>query len=189
MGGFDDINKLRVLYGLKEVYRHNSVGKRRESTAEHIFSSLFLADFLLHRYDLGVNTLRVLELVLYHDAVELYAGDTVLHPGVNREGKEEREREAASRLERELPEGFAGRYRIAYEEFELQRTREAKLAKAIEQLDSEIHELDYKRDWKDWTEEFLRKSKERYFREFPDLSELFEENVAYLRSNGYFDVK
>ncbi len=186
---YDEIGALRVIYGLKKVYRHNSVGDRKESTVEHTFSSLVLADFLLHRYDFGVNKEKVSELLIYHDLVEVHVGDTPLHPGVDISGKGERERAAALGLLTGLPAQLASRYKELYEEFESQKTREARLARAIEQFDAEIHELDYKNDLKGWTERFLRESKENYFKGFPELERLFEEHVRYLRENGYFEVK
>ncbi len=186
---YGEIDALRVIYGLKRIYRHNSVGDRKESTAEHTFSSLVLADFLLDRYDFKVDKERVFELVLYHDLVEVHADDTPLRPGVDRSGKGERENAAFKRLLTELPSRLAVRYNDLYIEFESQKTREARLARAVEQLDAEIHELDYKRDWKGWTEGFLRENKEKCFRGFPELREIFEEHVRYIRENGYFDVK
>lgn len=43
----EDIHKLRVFNRLKTVYRRNSVGNRKESSAEHSWSCLILADFFL----------------------------------------------------------------------------------------------------------------------------------------------
>jgi putative hydrolase of HD superfamily len=183
----DDLEKFRVIYKLKEVYRSAPVRDRKESTAEHTFSSIVLADFLMLKYDFEVDRLRVFELLLYHDLVEIYAGDTPLHPNKSKVGQDTKERKAAERLFGALPALLSSKYRKAYEEFESRTTREAKLAKAIEVLDAEMHWLDYKQDpdWKGWTEEFLRKSKEHYFNEFPALKDLFEEHVRHLRENGY----
>lgn len=78
MSDYEDLQKLRIIYKLKDVYRYASVGDRKESTAEHIFSSIVLADFLMHKYDFGVDMQRVIELLLYHDFAEIYAGDSPL---------------------------------------------------------------------------------------------------------------
>lgn len=72
-------------------------------------------------------------------------------------------------------------------EYEEAKTREARFCKAIDALDAEIHEMDYKEDWKGWTEDFLRKSKEHLFDDFPELKELFEETTKFARDNGYFN--
>ena len=68
-------------------------------------------------------------------------------------------------------------------EFDENKTKEAKFAQAIDKLDAEIHELDYKKDWKGWTEEFLRKEKEIYFKEFPKIKQAFEKITNYLKEN------
>ena len=93
---------------------------------------------------------------------------------------------AANRLSKELPQGFAMRYLSLYGEYRRQTSKEARLANAIQALDAEIHELDYRQDWDDWTEKFLRDSKQHYFAEFPELLRLFESHVRYLREKGYF---
>lgn len=186
---WSDLDRLRALYQLKQVYRFNSVGDRKESVAEHTFSSLVLADFLMLRYDFKVDRQRVMDMLLYHDWVELYTGDTPLGPGFSKEGQLGREEEASERLGKELPLGLAEKYRSACGEFTDGKTREARLAEAVDKLDAELHERGYRQDWRGWTEEFLRKSKERYFVGFPELQRLFEEHIRYLRENGYFDVK
>lgn len=186
MPTFKEINQLRKVYELKQVYRHASVDDRKESTAEHTFSSLVLADFLMLKHDFNVNRHRVLDLILYHDFVEIYSGDMPLHSAL-RSSMQSKESAAAKRLFNELPPSLARKYKPLYEEFEGRQTREAKFAFAIEQLDAEIHELDYKKDWKGWTEELLRKLKGHCFEEFPELKKLFEEQIRYLRKNRYFD--
>jgi len=74
-------------------------------------------------------------------------------------------------------------------EFEENKTKEAKFAQAIDKLDAEIHELDYKKDWKGWTEEFLKEEKEKYFEEFPKIKQAFEKITNYARENGYFNQR
>ena len=72
----EEINKLRRLYHLKHVDRFNSVLKRKESSAEHSWSCLILADYFLNLMkDRDIDRLKVYELLLYHDVVEIEAGD------------------------------------------------------------------------------------------------------------------
>jgi putative hydrolases of HD superfamily len=89
-----DIQKLREIYKLKQVYRLNSVGNRKESSAEHTWSCLMLAEFFLEQHS-KLNKSKVFELILFHDLVEIEAGDTQLAPGVSREDKIEKEKNAA----------------------------------------------------------------------------------------------
>lgn len=72
----EDLDGIRYLYRLKEIERLNSVGSRRESAAEHSWSCLVLADYFMSRSDTGLDRLRVYELLVYHDVIELEAGDT-----------------------------------------------------------------------------------------------------------------
>ncbi len=183
----EDINRFRILNRLKSIYRHCSVGDRKESTAEHTWSCLMLADFFLGLDDHGLDRLKVYELLMYHDVVEIEAGDTPLHPNMSSEGKKEREEKAASKLTLSLPEHQAEKFRELFDEFEAQETKEARFAKAIDALEAGIHELDYKEDWKEWTKEFLVQKKSALFDDFPEIKKVFEEIVTYMESNGYFD--
>lgn len=72
-------------------------------------------------------------------------------------------------------------------EFEEQKTMEAKFAKAIDCLDAQIQEADYKDDWKGWTKEFLVNTMEQYFIPFPKIFSVFRELVDFFEKNGYFD--
>ena len=181
-----NINKLRKLYQLKNVERANSVGNRKESPAEHSWSSLILADYFLTIMNSDLDRLKVYELLMYHDVVEVVSGDTNLLNEEERREKEKVEAKAAYKLKKDLPEVIQNKFITLFEEFEEQKTKEARFAKAVEYLDAEIHELDYKEDWKGWTEEFLRKKKEHLFKEFPTMAEVFEKTTQYAKENGYF---
>ncbi len=146
-----------------------------------------MADFVLNRFDFNVDRLEVYELLMYHDVVEIEAGDTPLSPNRSSSDKVERERRVVEILKNKLPSPLNEKFANLFNEFDEQRTAEAKLAKAIDALDSIIHEMDYKEDWKGWTKEFLVDKKLKYFEEFPQLKEIFYEILEFLESNGYFD--
>ncbi len=151
----NNLFNIRKFYQLKHVERNAPVGKRKESPAEHSWSCLILADYFLNKMKKkdgeALDRLKVYELLMYHDVVEIEAGDICI-------SKEEK-----------------------------RKTKEAKFAKAIDALDAEIHELDYKEDWKGWTEEFLRRKKGPLVEEFPELKQAFEEIMQYAKEEGYFD--
>src|SRR3989338_3903155 len=98
----DEIHRFRILNRLKSIHRLNSVGDRKESSAEHSWSCLLLADFFLSKNDYGLDRLKVYELLMYHDVVEIEAGDTPLHPELKRLDKKEKEQEASEYFHREL---------------------------------------------------------------------------------------
>ncbi len=182
----EDVHKFRLVNKLKQVYRMSSLPGRKESAAEHSWACIVLADFLLPRISRKLDRLKVFELLLYHDVVEVYAGDVAVHPGVGSDGKQERELLAAKRLKEDLPKSINNKFFSLFEEFEKQESWEARFARAVDALEPVIHELDYKDDWKVWSEKFLREKKESYFRDFPELRELFEDIIVFVKENDYF---
>lgn len=187
MNKISELNKLRNINRLKSVYRENSVGKRKESSAEHSWSCLIIADYFLGLKNYNINPLRVYELLMYHDLVEIEAGDTPLSKKADRNEKAKKEAEAAKRLASCLPDATGKKFIMLFKEFEEGLTIEAKFARAVDALDAQIHEMDYKEDWAGWTEEYLRESKEKCFEDFTEMRELFEEIILFFRKNDYFD--
>jgi putative hydrolase of HD superfamily len=186
----EHINKLREFYRLKTIDRACSVRGRKESAAEHSWSCLILADyFLTIMDDPTLNRLRIYELLMYHDVVEIESGDINLLNEEERTQKEQLERHAMHQLKKKIPPALRKKFVDLFHEYEEQQTREARFAKAIDALDAEIHELDYKEDCKGWTEEFLRRKKGPLFKEFPLLNEAFEKTTTYARDHGYFDQR
>lgn len=185
----DNIHKYRVLNKLKSVYRFSSVDSRKESSAEHTWGTLVLADFFMSSFDFAVDRLKVYELLMYHDVPEIYAGDTVLHPELFQDSnfKVEKETLSANRLKDELPSPINSKFFDLFNEFESAQTREAKFAKAIDALEAEIHEMDYKEDWKGWSRDFLVENKAFLFVDFPELEVVFFELLDFFVENGYFD--
>lgn len=183
--------KLRKFYELKRIERANTVAggkvRRKESPAEHSWSCLILADYFLSKIKgPQLDRLKVYELLMYHDVVEIEAGDINLLNEQERKHKAEREKKAAHVLHQHLPAELGKKFLALFHEYEEGKTKEAKFAKAIDALDAEIHELDYKEDWKGWTEDFLRKKKGPLFEEFPELQEAFEEIMEFVKEEGYF---
>ncbi len=192
-----ELSSLRKFYELKRIERANTVAGRKESPAEHSWSCLILADYFLSRMEKGrttkrgmkmpaLNRLKVYELLLYHDVVEIEAGDVNLLDEQERKHKGEREKQAAHVLHQHLPVELGKKFLVLFHEYEEGKSNEARFAKAIDALDAEIHELDYKEDWKGWTEDFLRKKKGPLFEEFPELKEAFEEIMGFVKKEGYF---
>lgn len=184
----DNLHQLRKFYELKNVERTARVGNRRESPAEHTWSALILADYFLTKMKPSeLDRLKVYELLMYHDVVEIEAGDVNLLDEQNRKHKAEREKEAAHVLKKHLPSDLGKKFFDLFHEYEEGKTKEARFAKAIDALDAEIHELDYKENWKGWTEEFLRRKKGPLMEEFPELKKAFEEIMNFVKKEGYFD--
>ena len=180
-----DVLKLRLIYTLKTTYRDASCGDRKESSAEHTWSAMMLADYFLDKVEIPLDRQRVFALLLYHDLVEIEVGDTPIGPQHDEKGKDQREIQGAEALAQQLPMGK--KFLSLFKEFQEGKTPEAKFARAIDKLDATIHELDYKEDWKGWTEEFARAYHEPYFKDFPAIREASEQALVFCREQGYFD--
>ena len=92
----DELLKLHDLYLLKEVERKTTVKERFESSAEHTYSCFILADYFLDLMGEKLDRGRVMQLLLYHDMVEIYAGDTFILDDTGRAEKKAKEHQALS---------------------------------------------------------------------------------------------
>jgi putative hydrolase of HD superfamily len=121
---------------LKAVLRQNLTtgDRRRETTAEHSWHLGAMALILADHAEPGVDTLRVLKMLLIHDLVEIDAGDSFLYDPVARAGAAAREQAAADRLYGLLPPDLAGELRGLWDEFEAATTRDARFARALDAL-------------------------------------------------------
>ncbi|MHB1629101.1 MAG: HD domain-containing protein [Bacilli bacterium] len=129
---------LTAIDALKEVERRTYVGAgeggRRENDAEHTWHMCMFA-LLLHR-EIGepVNMLRVLPMILVHDLVEIYAGDTFAYDAAGQIGKAQREEAAAKRLFALLPPDLEAELHGLWREFEELSTPEAHFSHAVDRM-------------------------------------------------------
>ena len=124
---------------LKNVLRQTPIadGSRRENTAEHSWQLAVAAMLLSEHANEPVDVSRVVELLLVHDLVEIYAGDTFIYASVDpvvAAQQEADEQAAADRLFDILPADQRDRLRSLWEEFEAKETAESRFAKAIDRL-------------------------------------------------------
>jgi putative hydrolase of HD superfamily len=121
---------------LKTVLRQSPLAavERRENDAEHSWHLALMVTVLAEYSDQPVDVGHTLELVVVHDLVEIYAGDTPLYDDVGRQSQERREQAAADRLFGLLPADQASRFRTLWDEFEACVTPEARFAKAMDRL-------------------------------------------------------
>jgi len=121
---------------LKEIHRANWIysRQRHETVAEHSWHVLLLAMLLADAAPDGVDHDHVRDLLVVHDLVEVYAGDTPLWDDALQPGSEEREMLAGERLMALLPADVAPRFDPLWREFQAQETEEARFARAIDTL-------------------------------------------------------
>ncbi|MHB8295562.1 MAG: HD domain-containing protein [Acidimicrobiales bacterium] len=120
----------------KQVLRRSYLadGSRRENDAEHMWHAAVAAAVLSGHSGEPVDAARTVKLLLFHDVVEIDAGDTFVYDEVGLAGKEEREQAAATRLFGMLPEDQRDELVDLWEEFEAAQTPEARFARAIDRL-------------------------------------------------------
>ena len=127
---------LEEIEKLKIVYRQNGIlgGSRQENSAEHSWHVAMMA-FTLQEYAEGdVDIFKVVKMLLIHDLVEIYAGDTFLYDEQGREDAKESEQIAADKLFGLLPEEQGAELRRLWNEFEERETGEARFALVLDNL-------------------------------------------------------
>jgi putative hydrolase of HD superfamily len=121
---------------LKTIMRQSPLAsvQRRENDAEHSWHLAMMVVILAEYSDEPIDVGHTVQLVLVHDLVEIYAGDTPLYDSAAGVDQEDREAVAADELFALLPGDQAGRLRALWDEFEERRTPEARFAKAMDRL-------------------------------------------------------
>ena len=120
---------------VKSILRQNFLadGSRRENDSEHSWH-LAMMVVILSEYFKGADMLKTVKMVLIHDLVEIYAGDTFAYDEQGYLDKDEREQAAADRLFALLPRDQASEYRDLWDEFERMDTGEAIFAAAVDRI-------------------------------------------------------
>ena len=107
-------------------------GERLENDAEHAWHLAVMALLLGEYSNAEIDLLRVVSMVLIHDLVEIYAGDTFAYDEAGMKTQKARESAAADRLFPMLPDDLASRFRGLWDEFESEETAEAKFAHTLD---------------------------------------------------------
>jgi putative hydrolase of HD superfamily len=137
---------------LKKILRRSYItdGSRHENDAEHSWHLAVMCFILAEYASQPLDLLRVIQMVLVHDLVEIYAGDVCVYDTDRREVQSQIERDAADRLFGMLPDDQALKLRAVWEEFEAGATPEARFARALDRLEPIL--LNYHTGGKAWKE-------------------------------------
>ena len=121
---------------MKNVLRQTLLadGSRRESDAEHSWHLAMYAMLLSEYAPEPVDVSRVIRMVLVHDLIEIYAGDTFCYDKEGNRDKAAREAAAADQLYALLPADQAGEYRALWEEFDRMDTPDSRFAAALDRV-------------------------------------------------------
>ncbi|MCX6945251.1 MAG: HD domain-containing protein [Opitutales bacterium] len=122
---------------LKEIFRQtiNTQSRRAENDAEHSWHLCLCVIVLAeHANSPSLDVLRVLQMVIVHDLVEIDAGDTFAYDTAAMAGQHEREARAADRIFGLLPPDQSQRFRALWDEFEAKQTAESRFATAVDRF-------------------------------------------------------
>ncbi len=122
---------------LKTVLRASPLAAavRRENDAEHSWHLALMVILLAEYADEPIDVGHTVKLVIIHDLIEIYAGDSpVFVPGAA-DDQAEREAAAADQLFGLLPSDQAAEVRALWDEFESGATPEARFGKAMDRLE------------------------------------------------------
>ena len=131
-----DIEFIVELDRVKSVLRETSLidNSRRENDAEHSWHISVMAMLLAEYADDKIDICKVIKMLLVHDLVEIYAGDTFCYDVEANKDKKERELKAADRIFGMLEEDKGKELRSLWEEFEEMKTKEAIFAASMDRL-------------------------------------------------------
>lgn len=107
-------------------------GERFENDAEHAWHMAVMALLLSDYSNERVDVLKVVSILLVHDLVEVYAGDTFAYDEEGKKSQRQRELEAADKLFSQLPVDLCKKIRDLWDEFEQWETPEAKFAHTLD---------------------------------------------------------
>lgn len=129
---------------LKDIFRQSLIinGKRRENDAEHSWHmamvAIIMKEHFTEKNDLNLE--RALKMILIHDLVEIYAGDTPAF-GAEREDKFQAELEGAKEIFNILPEKQSKEYLQLWIEFEEMNSTDSKYANVCDRFQGFMQNL------------------------------------------------
>ena len=145
---------------LKNIYRQTLLmdGSRNENDAEHSWHLALMA-MVLKEYspEKDLDITKVLKMLLVHDLVEIYAGDTFCYDEKGNLDKASRELAAADKLYSILPPDQGQELRALWDEFEARKTPEALFASSLDRLQPLI--CNYLTEGHTWVKYGIKSSK------------------------------
>ncbi|MDO5155239.1 MAG: HD domain-containing protein [Eubacteriales bacterium] len=143
---------------IREIDKEKFIGRqtyltdavRKENDAEHAWHMAIMVLLLNEYANEDIDKLRTMSMLLIHDLVEIYAGDTYAYDEEGKKTQEIREQEAAKRLFGMLPEDQRDEMKALWEEFEDRQTKEAKFARTLDNIQPMM--LNAATDGKAWEE-------------------------------------
>lgn len=153
-----DIEFIVELDKMKSIFRRTSIigQDRLEDDAQHSWHISIMAMILSEYSNEKIDVLKVIKMLLSHDLVEIYAGDTFCYDQEGNKTKREREVAAADKLFSMIDHDKADELRALWEEFEEEETPEAVFAASMDRLQPMLS--NYKNDGGTWKKHDVSKT-------------------------------
>lgn len=175
---------------MKNVFRRTYIcdGSRNENDAEHSWHLAIMAVILKDYFDKDIDLLNVIKMVLIHDLVEIYAGDTYLYDEAGNADKAKREQEAADKLFAMLPESQCNEFMNLWHEFEAKESKESKFAGVLDRFQPLL--LNYINKGNTWKQNNIHSKqlieKQKIILDGPEeIAELFKKIIDDAIFKGY----
>ena len=177
---------------MKGIYRQNWIldKSRREDDAAHSWHCAMMAMLLLPYAKENVSLDRVIQMLLCHDIVEIYAGDTPCYDVEVVKSQAEREEMAFQKIMASLPIEDKNRYASLWLEFSKMETADARFATTIDRLQPLF--LNYFTDGASWAHRTVTKAqvlkRNAICKEtMPQIYEVVQEAVEELFQKGLLE--
>lgn len=127
-----------------------------EDDAQHAWHMAIMTLLLKEYANEEIDVLKTVSMLLIHDLVEVYAGDTYAYDEEGKKTQAEREAKAADKLYGLLPEDQGEYLKNLWYEFEEQKTPEARFARTMDCFQPLI--LNDATDGRAWKEHGVKRS-------------------------------
>lgn len=184
------IQFIKEIDKMKTILRQNRVigNSKREDDAEHSWHAATLAMVFSEYAKPTVNIDRAIKMLLIHDLVEVYAGDTPCFDSEVVKTQAERELKAADKLYSILDGSQGDELKSLWLEFDSEETDDAKYAAAIDHIQPLF--LNYYTDGASWKTRAV--TREQVYRrnaitktEIPELWNFVETAVEECYEKGF----
>lgn len=176
---------------LKNIFRRTKhiYDDKYENDAEHSWHIAVMAMIFKDYVDFEIDELKVIKMLLVHDLVEIYAGDTYCYDTEGYKTKEKRELNAAKKLFSILPEGKSKIFFDLWREFEDMKTNDSLYANSLDRLCPML--INLYGDGGSWNENIVRREMvEKRGEVLTNISEKFKNILTEIldeaESRGYF---
>jgi len=174
---------------VKSIFRKTKLfdSSRYENDAEHSWTICIMAVLFREYANFDINLEKVIKMLLIHDIVEIYAGDTFLYSS-ERESAYQKEELSAKKIFGMLDNDQADEYYNLWVEFEERKTNEAKYAAVFDRIEPVLQ--NYKTKGITWAENEITKEmvyqKNKHIEEgSKELWEVFNEVLQECIREGY----